>query len=91
MPTKHRRHAVTETGAVADALERLRAAVGPDGFTISELVVLGAERKLHAQRAREAADRKALAALTEMVRTRSIPCDVALADEARRSGWVRRP
>jgi len=89
MPTKHRRHAITETGAVADALKALRAEVGPDGFTVSELVLLGAQRKLFEVRARRAGSDRALRELTTMVRARSIPVDVAAADEVRRTGWVR--
>lgn len=90
MPTKHRRHAVTETGPVAEALERLRAAVGPDGFTISELVVLGAERMRLDHEVNGARRERALRELAEEIRNAALPpMDVEAADEVRRTGWVR--
>ena len=42
MPTTKPRHAVTETGAVAQALAELRAEPGGEDVPISELVVIGA-------------------------------------------------
>ena len=89
MPTKHRRHAITETGPVAEALATLRSAVGEDGFTLSELVVLGAQRKLFEAQLEETAAARARGRLAEMVRTGTVPIDVEAADEVRRSGWVR--
>lgn len=91
MPTKHPRHMVTETGPVAEALAELRRAVGDDGFTLPELVVLGAQRRLAEERARQADGDRALRDLVAMVRARSIPVDVEAADEVRRTGWVGEP
>jgi hypothetical protein len=59
MPTKRRRHAITETPAVAAALDDLRAEPGPDRVELGELVVLGDGEgpTARADRARTAAAR----------------------------------
>jgi hypothetical protein len=54
MPTSHPRHSITETPALAAALEPLRARLGADAPTLAELVMRGAEAKL---RELEAQDR----------------------------------
>ena len=46
MPTKLPRHSVTETPAVRDALDALRATNGGERIDFGELVTLGAEAKL---------------------------------------------
>jgi hypothetical protein len=90
MPTKHRRHAITETGAVAEALAELRRTVGEDGFTLSELVVLGAQRRLFDAELERASDVKARAAFAAEIRAGHMPAvDIAAADEVRRTGWAR--
>jgi hypothetical protein len=90
MPTKHPRHAITETGAVAEALEQLRAEVGPENFTLSELVVLGAQRKIFEHTIRAEAKRKRRALVAEKILTRTLPkLDLAAAEEVRRRGWAR--
>ncbi len=89
MPTKHPRHAITETGPVAIALADLRDKVGEDGFTLAELVVLGAQRKLFEAELAEVAGARSRARLAQMVRAGTVPVDIEAADEVRRSGWVR--
>ncbi len=64
MPTSHPRHSITETPALAAALEPLRTRLGADAPTLAELVLRGAEsklRELHAQ------DRAAAQALSTFV------------------------
>lgn len=84
-----RTHTITETGAVADALDRLRAAGGDECVVIDELVILGAEEKLRREASRPASDDDALARLVAMVRERRVPMDPETADHVRRYGWVR--
>ena len=89
MPTKRRRHAVTETPPVQAALNELRAEVGDARIELGELVILGAHQKvaqLRAQRDETNVRRKQLA---DRVRRRDVPADRAAADEVRRTGWAR--
>jgi hypothetical protein len=89
MPTRRRRHAITETPPVQAALDELRQALGEDRVEMGELVILGAQEKL----ARVRADRDDAAALrrrlADRIRRREIPADRAGADEVRRAGWAR--
>jgi hypothetical protein len=89
MPTRRRRHAITETPPVHAALDELRQALGEDRLEMGELVILGAREKLAAVRS----DRDDAAALrrrlADRVRSRDIPADRAAADEVRRAGWAR--
>lgn len=90
MPTKHRRHAITETGAVAEALAELRRTVGEDGFTLSELVVLGAQRRIFEAELERASGAKERAAFAAEIRAGRMPAlDLEAADEVRRTGWAR--
>jgi hypothetical protein len=89
MPTKHRRHAVTETPLVQAALDELRGEPGGDRVKLGELVILGAREKvaqLRAERGDTAALRQRLA---DRIRRGDIPADRAAADEVRRAGWAR--
>jgi hypothetical protein len=89
MPTKHRRHAITETPRVQAALEELRDELGDGRVELGELVILGARQKvaqLRAEREDTAARRRELA---DRVRRREIPADRGAADEVRRAGWAR--
>jgi hypothetical protein len=89
MPTKHRRHAITETPSVRAALDELRGELGDGRVELGELVILGAHQKaaqLRAEREGTAARRRQLA---DRIRRRDIPADRAAADEVRRAGWAR--
>lgn len=90
MPTKRRRHAITETPPVQAALDELREELGTERVDMGELVVLGAREKLvhiRAERTDTASLRRQLA---ERIRRRDIPADPVAADEVRRTGWARR-
>jgi hypothetical protein len=89
MPTRRRRHAITETPPVQAALDELREALGDDRVEMGELVILGAREKLARIRA-ERDDTVALRRrLADRVRRRDIPADRTAADEVRRTGWAR--
>jgi len=87
VPTRHKRHSVTETPEVAAALDPLRARLGD--VRLGELVVLGAREKLR-QLARDDVDAvEARERLAQRVRRRESGGDVELADRVRREGWLR--
>jgi hypothetical protein len=90
MPTKRRRHAITETPPVQAALDELRQELGDaERIEFSELVILGANEKvarLRATRGEAATRRRRLA---ERIRRRELSVDRAAADEVRRAGWAR--
>lgn len=89
MPTTRPRHTITEVGAVADALSRVRATTG--GVDLRELIVLGAEAKLEREEQRAQAVERS-AALRERLIARSTrpgAADLEAAREVRRRGWAR--
>jgi hypothetical protein len=90
MPTKRRRHTITEVGAVGEALERVRAVDGePD---VRELVVLGAEEAVRrAEERHEDAERRDRAKQSLIERmTTGEGIDLEAAEEVRRHGFSRR-
>jgi hypothetical protein len=90
MPTRRRRHAVTETPPVQAALDELRTELGTDRIDLGELVVLGAGAKLAAVRAGRddaVSRRRRLAA---RVRSRRVGIDLDAAETVRVAGWARR-
>lgn len=89
MPTKRRRHAITETPPVEAALEELRRELGTERVELAELVVLGAAAKLASIRAERDADAGLRRRLADRIRSRSLPVDVGAAELARRTGWTR--
>jgi hypothetical protein len=89
VPTRRRRHAITETPPVQAALDELREALGDDRVELGELVILGAHEKLARVRAEHDGAVTMRRRLAERVRQRQIPVDPTAADEARRSGWAR--
>lgn len=89
MPTKLRRHAITETAPVKAALDELRGELGDGRIEFGELVILGARQKaaqLRAERDDTASRRRQLAS---RIRRRDVPVDRSAADEVRRDGWAR--
>ncbi|HET7443254.1 MAG TPA: hypothetical protein VFJ57_01205 [Solirubrobacterales bacterium] len=90
MPTKRRRHAVTETPPVQAALDELRAELGEERIQLGELVILGANVKLAALRSRRDDRAARLQSLARRVRNREMPgIDLGAAREVRTKGWVR--
>ena len=89
MPTRRRRHAITETPPVQAALDELREALGDDRVEMSELVILGAQEKLSRVRAKRDDTAVLRRRLADRIRSRDIPTDRAAADEVRRAGWAR--
>lgn len=89
MPTKRRRHAITETPRVEAALDELRQESGADGVDLGELIVLGAGVKLGAIRSERDGGATKRQRLADRVRSRAIGADVAAADEVRSAGWAR--
>jgi hypothetical protein len=89
MPTKRRRHAITETPHVEAALDELRRELGTDDVPLGELVVLGARAKVDALRSVREEEAQLLRELAARVRAGDVPVDLEAADEVRRSGWAR--
>ena len=89
MPTKRRRHAITETPPVQAALDELRAVLGDARLEMGELVILGAQEKLARVRAEQDGTAALRRRLADRVRRRDIPADRAAADDVRRTGWAR--
>ena len=90
MPTKRRRHAITETPPVQAALDELRAALGQDRVELGELVVLGAGAKLATLRAEREGESALRRRLADRIRSRELPVSLEAADEVRAAGWARR-
>jgi hypothetical protein len=90
MPTRHRRHAITETPPVQAALDELRGELGEtERIEFGELVILGANEKvaqLRAAREDIASRRRELA---DRIRRRDLSVDRDAADAVRRTGWTR--
>jgi hypothetical protein len=89
VPTRRRRHAITETPPVQAALDELRRELGDDRVEMGELVVLGAREKLARVRAERDDTAVLRRRLADRIRRRDIPADRAAADEVRRAGWAR--
>jgi hypothetical protein len=86
VPTKRRRHAITETPPVEVALTELRRELGTNHFELTELVVLGAAVKLASIRADRESDARLRRCLADRIRSRGLPVDADAADVARRTG-----
>lgn len=88
MPTTRKRHTITETPPVEEALTALREEAGLR-VDLAELVVIGARAKLSeilTARQDAAGGRHRIA---ERVRRAEIPADPDAADAVRRGGWAR--
>ncbi|MBS1878460.1 MAG: hypothetical protein JST31_03000 [Actinobacteria bacterium] len=89
MPTTRRRHAITETPPVKEALDELRAELGSDKVPMGEIVVLGARDKLRQLRAEREGRLLRRRRLTDRIRAREPLADPLAAAEIRRQGWAR--
>jgi hypothetical protein len=88
MPTKHPRHAITETPAVRTVLDRLREESGEVKLDWGELVMLGAEEKMKLIRAEKEKVSSIRRQAADEIRQGAGAGDIAAADEVKRSGWV---
>ena len=86
MPTKHPRHAITETPRVKEALDALRAELNGERPDLADLVVVGAQAKLARLRSDDLRRRALREDLVKRIRSRDLDLDPALADEAKRAG-----
>ncbi len=85
MPTKRRRHAITETPPVEEALKELRDELNGERVDLGELVILGAREKLAGLRAEEGRNAKLRRELADAILNRELtPIDPEVAAEARR-------
>jgi hypothetical protein len=89
VPTRRRRHAVTETEPVQAALDELRRELGTDRVELGELVMLGAAVKVAELRAQREGDARLRRRLADRVRAREPVADQDAADRVRASGWAR--
>jgi hypothetical protein len=90
VPTKRRRHAITETPPVQEALDELRQELGDTArIEFGELVILGARQKVSQLRATHGDTTSRRRQLAERIRRRDLPVERAAADEVRRAGWAR--
>jgi hypothetical protein len=89
MPTRRRRHAVTETPHVQAALDELRGELGDDQVNLAELVILGARQKLNQLRESDVRRSTLRRVLADRVRAGAVPVDASAAREVRRTGWIR--
>lgn len=89
MPTKRRRHAITETPPVERALQPLRDRLAGDRLDLAELVILGAGAKLAQIEGEERETREARRWLAERIRGDEPLADPEAAERVRRSGWAR--
>ena len=88
MPTKHRRHAITETPEVKEALDELRRELGTSRVPLAEVVILGAEEKVRRLRGNRDQAIAAGRQIAEWIRTGTVPGDPEAAEEVRRTGWT---
>jgi hypothetical protein len=89
VPTTRRRHAITETPPVQEALDNLRAVMGIDRLPLSEILILGAETRLAELREEEASKSDRVRRLADRIRAREPLADLEAAEEVRRTGWTR--
>jgi hypothetical protein len=91
VPTKRRRHAITETPPVQEALDELRAELRADRIDLSELVILGAREKLAQARAADGRKKELRRRLADRIRNgQMIPLDLEAAEYVKRHGWADR-
>ena len=88
VPTKHPRHAITETPEVRTALDELREELGDERVRLGELVILGAKEKLRRARAERERVQALRQRLADRIGSGEFPGDPAAAAEVRRR-WVR--
>ena len=89
MPTKHPRHAITETPPVKEALDKLRAELNGERLDFAELVIMGAREKTELLRLDSDRAVKLRHQLADKIRRGELDVDPQAAEEVRRTGWAR--
>jgi hypothetical protein len=90
MPTTRRRHAITETPPVQEALDELRALMGTDRLPLGDILILGAQTRASALREEQSDKARRLNRLADRIRNREgFDVDLEAAEEVRRTGWAR--
>jgi hypothetical protein len=90
VPTTRRRHAITETPPIQEALDELRAELGSDKVPMGEIVILGAREKVRALRGERDEQAELRKRGADRIRgRRPLPIDREAAEQARRTGWAR--
>lgn len=89
MPTKHRRHAITETPPVRAALDELRHELGQQRLDLAEVMILGAREKVAQLRRADERRMNSRRWLADRIRAGDSMVDPQAAEEVRRTGWVR--
>jgi hypothetical protein len=88
MPTTRKRHTITETPPVEQALDELREIAGAH-VDFAELVVLGARTKAATLRSDQTTTRELRERLATRILLGEIPIDPGAVREVRRTGWAR--
>jgi hypothetical protein len=92
MPTKRRRHAITETPPVQEALDDLREELNGERIDFGELVVLGAREKASRIRAERERTTELRWRLADEIRNGELKdlIDPEAAEYVRHHGWADR-
>jgi hypothetical protein len=88
MPTRHPRHAITETPPVQEALDEVRRELGTEKVPLAELVILGAEEKVRRLRTDREETTASRLRVAEWIRSGDIPGDREALEDVRRTGWT---
>ncbi|MCO5314778.1 MAG: hypothetical protein M9938_01220 [Solirubrobacterales bacterium] len=88
MPTKHPRHAITETPKLKEILDQLRDETGSVRLDWGELVILGAREKLRKLRGNQEDGDRILEEMADRICRGEGSWDVEAADEVKRKGLI---
>jgi hypothetical protein len=90
VPTTRRRHAITETPPVQEALDELRELLGTDRLPLGEILILGAQTRVSELRERQSDRARRLNRLADRIVNREgFDVDLEAAEEVRRTGWAK--
>lgn len=90
MPTKHPRHAITETPELKVLLDELRDEAGTVRLNWGELVALGAREKLRSLRREDDESAAIRREMADRIRRGEGSWDIEAADEVKRKGLIER-
>jgi hypothetical protein len=90
VPTTRRRHAITETPPVQEALDELRDALGSDRVPMGDVVIRGAREMATELREQKSDKARRLNRLADRICNREgFGMSLEAAEEVRRTGWAR--